>query len=37
MVFTLGLRHTWALSQRAMALVESLVVQTSFASLTAVS
>ena len=33
MVFTLGLRHTFALWQRALALVESLAVQPSLASL----
>ena len=32
MVFTLGLRHTFALWQRALALVQSLVVQSSLAS-----
>ena len=37
MVFTQGLRHTFALWQRALALVQSLVVQTSFASFRAVS
>ena len=37
MVFTLGLRHTFRVWRRGLALVESLVIQTSFASFRAVS
>ena len=37
MVFTLGLRHTFAFWQRSLALVQFLVVQASFASFRAVS
>ena len=37
MVFTLGLRHTFPLLQRGLALLQFLVVQTSFASFRAVS
>ena len=37
MVFTLGLRHTFAVRQRSLALIQSLVVQASFASFMAVS
>ncbi|SMP44630.1 hypothetical protein SAMN06265222_1011168 [Neorhodopirellula lusitana] len=37
MVFTLGLRHTFLVWQRGLALVECLVVQASFALFRAVS
>ena len=36
MVFTLGLRHTFALWQRSLALVQSVIVQISFAPIRAV-